>query len=137
MFPFGKCHAESGENKKVKPSDDDFTRMITDMTERAAVSSVHDFVERYHDKVAFVHLRMRYHKSWFVDMGVVVEEDVDVDNTVVVDAVHGFLLPSHVGLYRLRHLQHLPRGEVGQHADASVHELVAARESPRLSFDKS
>ena len=71
------------------------------------------------------------------DGDIVVEEDVDVDEAVVIDASCRLLRASELALYLLRGFEELPRREVGGAADGGIDETMVGAEAPGLCFEES
>ena len=69
-------------------------------------------------------------------MEVAVEQEVDVDGPVVVDAVPRLRGPPQFALYALRLPETLARRERGQHLAGSIEEGMLALEPPGLRLDE-
>ena len=83
-----------------------------------------------------MHERMRDGEVGLGDAEVVVEQDVDVDGAVVIDAVDRLSPAPQPALYLLGGLQELTRCERGLNTDAGVEETMRGLEAPWLGLKK-
>lgn len=72
----------------------------------------------------------------FVDLQVIIEEEVDVDGAVGVMLVNALMLAAELALYFLCFNQALVWGERSLNLDAAVQELVVRLKAPRFGFDE-
>lgn len=93
----------------------------------------HYFLEGNHHEIALEHEGMRDFQIGRVDDEVVIEQDVNVDDTVVIDAARRFLCASHLPFDVLCSSKQFKRSKHGLHTHSGIHEAVGRRESPRLS----
>lgn len=89
-----------------------------------------------------MHERMRDFQVRLIDHQVVIEQDVDIDRTVLIEArggryeVRDMLLASQVALDFLSGFKELTRSESGFTEDDAIEELIFRLESPRFGFDE-
>ena len=94
-----------------------------------------DFAQGLHDEGADEHARMGDDEVGLVDVDLVVEQDVDVDGPVVIDAVGaGLLAAAQLALDALGAAQQLAGRELGADANDGIHEGMVGLKAPRLGF---
>ena len=82
-----------------------------------------------------MHERMRNLQVWLIDHQVIIEQDINVDRTVLIE-VGDMLLPSQLALDSLSGFKKLTRGECSLTEDDAIEELIFRLESPRFGFDE-
>lgn len=83
------------------------------------------------------HVGMGDDEVGLTDRPVVVEQNVDVDGSVVIDAVGRFVLSAQVLLDLLGEPKDFTRQQTGLAADGGVEEQVVGMESPRFCLKES
>ena len=96
---------------------------------------LHYFLQGYHHEVALSHQGMRYSESGFIDLQVIVEQDVDVDRTIFVGLRIGALRGVLAGfaqftLNLLGGIQDAAGGEGRLTKDDAIQELMHRLEAP-------
>ena len=94
------------------------------LTAWKVVASVVNLAEWLHHEVAFLHEWMRYDKFWGIYFQVVIQQNVDVNDTILVLAVDRFVFPTHLPFNVLSSFQHLVRREFSLAHKACVYETV-------------
>ena len=95
------------------------------------------FAERNHDEVAEVHEGMGDFEEGIIDVEVVVEEDVDIDDAVVVDASFWLVGAPHGTLDALGGCQQGDWGEGGVARHHGIEKEIVGLETPGLWRMKS
>ena len=90
----------------------------------------HDFPERSHHELTLVHTGMWQGELRCAEMEVVVEQDVYIDDSVVIDASHTLLRAPHSFFYVCRALQHLLRCEIGDATHCRIDKGIFRIEPP-------
>ena len=70
---------------------------------------MHDFPQWNHDEVSFLHQGMRNLEIGLVDVEVVVEKNINIDDAVVILAIHRLEGTPHLLLHTLSGLEQLAR----------------------------
>ena len=96
-----------------------------------------------------MHEGMRNFQVGLIDGKIIVEQDIDVDRTIFVFTIYGFLgrakrfaspiyyfVTSQFALYLLSNLEHLSRSQAGLTEDNTIEELVIRLESPGFSLNQ-
>ena len=96
-----------------------------------------DFAERLHHKVALPHKRMGYLEVRVVHPAVIIEQDVDIDDTVMIDPSDRLLLPPHFALNALGGGKQIMRTEWREAQHGGIGEEMLRCKTPWLSDIKS
>ncbi len=83
-------------------------------------SLVPNLLQRLHHEIALLHQGMGDMEFGFIHHPVIVEQDVDIDDTVVVLSAHRLPRSSQLALNALREPQHLFGRACGETANASI-----------------